>query len=229
MPCHNSHDYRIAEQASIVESLWQHLGIDQTALVAHDYGASVTQELLHRDSDRITATALLNGGLYPDLHRPNVIQTLIHGRLGVVLQHLSTERMYRKSMRQVFGRHVADEDLHEMWRALTASKGRRIQHRMLRYIDERHANADRWQCALENDPGPTIFVWGPADPVSGTHVLPRLRERLPGAQIVVLDDEEPAAGQYPHVEHPAAVLAALTSFLQRPRQPGGLEQERRTR
>jgi pimeloyl-ACP methyl ester carboxylesterase len=100
-----------------------------------------------------------------------------------------------------------------VWRALTANKGKRIQHRLLRYIDERRANADRWQSALENYPGPTIFVWGPADPVSGTHALPRLRARLPRAQIVVLDDK-PAAGHYPHVEDPDAVAAALTAFLQ---------------
>jgi pimeloyl-ACP methyl ester carboxylesterase len=207
------HDYRIVEQASIVEALWQHLGIDRTALVSHDYGVSVTQELLHRDPARITAAAFLNGGLYPDLHRPTAIQKLMHGRLGSVLQHLATERTYRKAMRQIIGREVADEDLHDMWRAMTANEGKRVQHRLLYYIDERRTNANRWQSALENYQGPTMFIWGPADPVSGAHVLPRLRERLPRAQIVVLDDE-PATGHYPQIEHPAAVAAALASFLQ---------------
>jgi pimeloyl-ACP methyl ester carboxylesterase len=207
------HDYRIVEQASIVEALWQHLGIDRTAVVAHDYSVSVTQELLHRDPGRITAAAFLNGGLYPDLHRPTATQALMHGRLGVVLQYLATERTYRKAMRQIFGREVADEDLHDMWRALTANNGKRVQHRLLHYIDERCTNADRWQSALESYEGPTMFVWGPADPVSGAHVLPRLRERLPKARFVVLDDE-PVTGHYPQIEHPAAVAAALSSFLQ---------------
>jgi pimeloyl-ACP methyl ester carboxylesterase len=57
-----------------------------------------------------------------------------------------------------------------------------------------------------------LFVWGPADPVSGAHVLPRLRERLPDARFVVLD-EEPATGHYPQVENPEAVAAALSEFL----------------
>jgi pimeloyl-ACP methyl ester carboxylesterase len=206
------HDYRLVEQASIVEALWQHLGVDRTALVVHDYSVSVAQELLHRDSGRITAAVFLNGGLYPDLHRPTAFQRLVHGRLGVVLQHLSTERAFRKALRQIFGRDVADEDLHDMWRALTAAKGKRVQHRLLHYIDERRIHGSRWQSALENYSGPTLFVWGPTDPVSGSHVLPRLRDRLPGAQFVVLDDE-PATGHYPHVENPAAVVAALTAFL----------------
>jgi pimeloyl-ACP methyl ester carboxylesterase len=206
------HDYRIVEQASIVEELWRHLGIDRTAVVAHDYGVSVAQELLHRNPGRITAAAFLNGGLYPDLHRAIRVQKLLHGSAGAVLQYLATERMYRRSMREILGREVGDDDLHDMWLALTMNNGRRIQHRLLRYIDDRRANALRWQSALENYSGPMLFVWGPVDPVSGAHVLPRLRERLPDARIVVLD-EDPATGHYPQVENPVAVAAALTSFL----------------
>jgi pimeloyl-ACP methyl ester carboxylesterase len=206
------HDYRIVEQASIVEELWRHLGIDRTAVVAHDYSVSVAQELLHRNPGRITAAAFLNGGLYPDLHRAIRVQKLLHGPAGAVLQYLATERMYRRSMREILGREVGDDDLHDMWLALTMNNGRRIQHRLLRYIDDRRANALRWQSALENYSGPMLFVWGPVDPVSGAHVLPRLRERLPDARIVVLD-EDPATGHYPQVENPVAVAAALTSFL----------------
>ena len=206
------HDYRIVEQASIVEELWGHLGVDRTALITHNYGVSVAQELLHRDAGRITAAAFLNGGLYPDLHRPTRVQKLLHGPAGVVLQHLATERMYRRSMRDLLGREIGDDDLHDMWLATTMNKGRRIQHRLLRYIDDRRANSLRWQTALEHYPGPMLFVWGPVDPVSGAHVLPRLRERLPNARIVVLD-EDPATGHYPQVENPVAVAAALTTIL----------------
>ncbi|MFF0632898.1 alpha/beta fold hydrolase [Nocardia sp. NPDC004151] len=206
------HDYRITEQASIVEALWQRLGIGSTALVAHDYGVSVAQELLHRDASRITAAAFLNGGLYPDLHRPTRVQKLLHSPLGAVVQHLATERMYRKSLREILGRPVNDELLHDMWLATTMGEGKRVQHRLLHYIDERREHADRWRTALEQYPGPMLFVWGPADPVSGGHVLPRLRERLPHATITVLD-EPPATGHYPQLENPDAVAAALTEFL----------------
>jgi pimeloyl-ACP methyl ester carboxylesterase len=208
----SGHEYTIDEQASIVEAVWDHLGIGPTALVAHDYGVSVAQELLHHDASRITAAAFLNGGLYPDLHRPIRVQKLLHGPAGAVLQFLSTEPMYRRSIREILGRPVADEDLHDMWRATSMNGGRRVQHRLLRYIDDRRVHGSRWQSALENYGGPMLFVWGPADPVSGAHVLPRLRERLPDARFVVLD-EEPATGHYPQVENPEAVAAALSEFL----------------
>jgi hypothetical protein len=70
-----------------------------------------------------------------------------------------------------------------MWVATSRAGGAAVQHRLLRYIDERAIHARRWTTALENYPGPTLFGWGPADPVSGAHVLPRLSQRLPRARI----------------------------------------------
>lgn len=208
------HDFRVVDQATIVEALWERLGIADTALVAHDYGVSVAQELLARDSARVTSMIWLNGGVYADLHRPLAIQRLIHGPLGGLLGRLATERTYRASLRKVFGRPVSDEALHDMWRATSGNGGKRVQHRLLRYIDDRVEHSARWTAALESYGGPTLFIWGPADPVSGAHVLPRLRERLPEAQFVVLD-EAPATGHYPQVENPDAVADALTTFLNR--------------
>lgn len=79
------HRYSVLDQASLVEEVWRRYGIGSTALVAHDYGVSVGQELLARDPARIARMAWLNGGLYPDLHRPVPIQRLLHGPLGPLL------------------------------------------------------------------------------------------------------------------------------------------------
>jgi pimeloyl-ACP methyl ester carboxylesterase len=206
------YDYSIVEQADLVDAAWAHLGIDATALVTHDYGVSVAQELLARDPSRIVRTAWLNGGVYPDLHRPIPVQRLLHSPVGKILTRFTTERSYRYAMRQILGRPVGNTLLHEMWVATSRAGGAAVQHRLLRYIDERATHARRWTAALENYPGPTLFIWGPADPVSGAHVLPRLRQRLPRARIAVLDDE-PAIGHYPHLEDPSAVAALLTAFL----------------
>src|SRR5580765_3182719 len=85
------HTYSILEQADITQAVWLRHRITDTALVAHDYGVSVAQELLARDAQRITSMTWLNGGIYPDLHRPIPIQKLLHGRLGPVLSRLSSE------------------------------------------------------------------------------------------------------------------------------------------
>ncbi|WP_232248555.1 alpha/beta fold hydrolase [Streptacidiphilus rugosus] len=206
------HVYSITEQADLVESLWDELGIDRTALVAHDYGVSVAQELLARRPERITRMAWLNGGLYADLHRPLLVQRLLHGPLGPLLSRAVTRRGFRSSMRRVLGRPVADADLDTMWTAISAANGHLLAHRLLRYIDDRRTHQARWVHALETYPGPVAFVWGPADPISGAHVLARIRERMPHAAIDELS-EPPAVGHYPQVEAPEAVAGHLVSFL----------------
>ncbi len=76
------HDYSILEQADLVEALWARERIDRTVIVAHDYSVTVTQELLARRAENalnveLVAVHLLNGGLYPDLHRPQPVQTAL--------------------------------------------------------------------------------------------------------------------------------------------------------
>jgi pimeloyl-ACP methyl ester carboxylesterase len=154
----------------------------------------------------------MNGGLYPDLHRPIATQKLLHSSLGRFLAPVISEATFAKAMRQIMGRTPASEDLHQMWLSIAHDGGRNVQHQLLRYIDERREYADRWRKALESYVGPTAFIWGPADPISGGHVIPRIRERLPRAQVTVLD-EAPATGHYPQVENPEGVLAVLLPFL----------------
>jgi pimeloyl-ACP methyl ester carboxylesterase len=206
------HRYSLAEQADIVEATWLADGVAETAVVAHDYGVTVAQELLARDPDRITTMVWLNGGLYPDLHRPTRGQKLLHGRAGGVIARGFTEARFATSIREVFGRPLSDADVHEMWLSLQRRDGYLRTHALLRYIDERRANATRWVGALESYRGPQHFIWGPADPVSGGHVVPRLRERLPQANITVLD-EPPPVGHYPQVEAPELVGPLLVSAL----------------
>jgi pimeloyl-ACP methyl ester carboxylesterase len=209
------HRFSIKEQASIVEAFWASRQIERTALVCHDYGVSVGQELIARDPERIAAVAWLNGGLYADLHRPLPVQRLLHAPAGPALARLATERTFRSAMLQIMGRPPGDPVLHEMWLSVTRGGGRRIQPALLRYIDDRREFGSAWERALEGYEGPTLCIWGPADPVSGAHVLPRLRERLPQAQIIVLD-ATPPVGHYPQVEGPDEVASALVAFLAQP-------------
>ncbi len=76
------HRYSLLEQADLVEALWRQLGIASTRIVAHDYAVSVAQELLARRADgdlavELEGLHLLNGGVYPDLHRPQPLQVAL--------------------------------------------------------------------------------------------------------------------------------------------------------
>ena len=78
----SEHDYSLREQADLVEAIWARTGIEQTILVVHDYAVSVAQELLARRAEATLAVELrtvhlLNGGLFPELHRPQPTQTAL--------------------------------------------------------------------------------------------------------------------------------------------------------
>lgn len=103
------HTYSIHEQADITESLLRHLNVTRTHVLAHDYGDTVAQELLarqqHGQSDAlfIDSICFLNGGLFPAMHRPRPIQSLLRGPLGFVVSKFVSYGIFQHSFCRVFG------------------------------------------------------------------------------------------------------------------------------
>jgi pimeloyl-ACP methyl ester carboxylesterase len=205
--------YSLVEQASLVQAVWADLSIDRTALVAHDYGDSVAQELLSREPLRIESIAWLNGGIFSDLHRPTDTQRRLSELRADHAEDYLTETAYRKELSGLLGRPVPDHTVGEMWVDFSRSRGARVAPALLGYMAERREHAARWSYAVESYQGPQTFIWGPADPVSGAHVLPRIREKIPSASINVLD-HQPPVGHFPQVEAPELVGPLLVKHLQ---------------
>lgn len=206
------HRYSIHEQADLIEAVWAHVGVSETILVAHDYGVSVAQELLARGAEgslsvRLTGARFMNGGLYPDLHRPQPVQTaLLDPEQGPRISELVTEELFVAGLRPTFAEgYDAAADSADIWAATSRGDGERIGHLLIRYITDRAEHEQRWVEALESTDVPLGFIWGMLDPVSGAHMAGRIRERLPAAPFVALDD----VGHWPPLEAPERVLAAL--------------------
>ena len=213
-----SHDYSIHEQADLTEALWRHHGVRSTALIAHDYGVSVGQELLARRAEgklevEIERIAFLNGGLYPDLHRALLVQKLLlHRRTGPVLSKRIDERALGRGLKRVFApeHRPSREELHEHWLGVERRGGARVQHRLIRYIEDRRRHSERWTGALERTDVPRTFVWGMLDPVSGAHMAERIVERVPGRELHALAD----VGHYPQLEAPLRTGMLLRGFVE---------------
>lgn len=206
------HEYSLHEQADLVEALWTREGVTSTVLVAHDYAVSVTQELLARRAEGrlatdLVAVHLLNGGLYPDLHRPQPTQTaLLDPEQGPQLSALLTEELFVPALKPTFADDFdAAADSADMWRAISRDGGQRIMHLLIRYISDRERHRERWVAALEATDVPVAFVWGMLDPVSGAHMSERIRERMPQAPFRALDD----VAHWPALEAPQRVAAAV--------------------
>jgi pimeloyl-ACP methyl ester carboxylesterase len=206
------HDYSIHEQADLVEALWAREGINSTVVVAHDYAVSVVQELLARRLEgalavELVAVHLLNGGLYPDLHRPEPTQTaLLDAEQGPRISAQLTEELFVGALRPTFAEGFdAAADSADIWRATSRNSGQLIAHRLIRYMTDRAMHGERWVWALETTDVPLAFVWGMLDPVSGAHVAQRIRERLPDAPFTALNH----VGHWPPLEAPQLVAAAV--------------------
>ena len=206
------HDYSIHEQADLVEALWAHEGVTATTVVAHDYSVTVVQELLARRAEgapgvELVAVHLLNGGLYPDLHRPEPVQTaLLDPEEGPRISAAMTAEAMAVALRPTFAPqfdHAAASA--DIWRA--TARGGVILHGLIKYMTDRRTHERRWVDALETTDVPLAFVWGMLDPISGAHIGERIRQRIPAAPFAALDD----VGHWPPLEAPERVTAAVLS------------------
>jgi pimeloyl-ACP methyl ester carboxylesterase len=210
------HEYSLGEQADLVESLWDQAGIESTAIVAHDYGDSVAQELLARRAEEalrvdVTAVTLLNGGIYPGLHHPEPSQlALLDPEKGPSISAAIDEALFSTAVAPTFAESFdATEDIAAIWRSTSREEGQRIMHLLIHYMPDRERHAERWTGVLEQTDVPLSFVWGMLDPVSGAHMAARIRESLPGAPLLALE----GVGHWPQLEAPERVAGALLDSI----------------
>jgi pimeloyl-ACP methyl ester carboxylesterase len=211
--------YTIKAAATAVEDLWARKDVTSTLLVAHDYSVSVAQELLARRAEaglgvELTGVVWMNGGLYPDLHRPTLGQQLmLDPDSGADVAAAITEDTFLVGIEGTWGERVPfdDDGVREMFQSIDERGGTRIMNELLHYIGERRAFEARWRTAMETIDLPTTFVWGDLDPVSGAHMIARVEERMPDADVVRLAD----VGHWPVLEAPDVVAAHIDAFAPR--------------
>lgn len=207
--------YSIADQADLCEALLRAEGVQDYHVLAHDYGDTVAQELLARQAPgraapRLRTLALLNGGLFPEVHRPLLMQRLLASPVGALLARLSSRRTLGASMTRIFGADTPPSPalLEAFWRLLDWNDGRRVLPQLIGYMEERRAQRERWVGALQRATLPVACINGAADPISGAHMAARFGELVPQGRLVLLQ----RIGHYPQCEAPQAVLDAYLAF-----------------
>ncbi len=209
------HAYRIMEQATIAEAVLDYCAVPHCHILAHDYGDSVAQELLARDSirnnKRFLSATLLNGGLFPEAHRTRLIQSLMASWLGPWLIKAVSKRRLLSTFSRIFGPDTppSDEVLNNTWALAAHDNGLRCLPGLLHYLKERQQNRERWVNALRETSSPLAIINGSADPISGAHMVARFREMVGDQHFIC---ELPGIGHYPQIEAPDATLDAFFGF-----------------
>lgn len=211
------HHYRIQEQADGCCKILGHFGIQSYHILAHDYGNTVAQELLSRQVEgtnhaSIASIIFLNGGLFPEVHRPRTVQKLLAGPLGPLLATLLNKGRFSRTMQTIFGADYppSTEDIDAFWSLIVQGKGKRCIPGLLHYMQERKTNRERWVPPILTDTIPIRLINGPEDPISGRHMARHFSQLKPGSDVVYIN----GVGHYPQVEAPDAVVQAIQQFHQ---------------
>jgi pimeloyl-ACP methyl ester carboxylesterase len=211
------HDYTLHWQADLVEELVRRHGRSMPVfLVAHDMGTSVANELMARDIEgsldmELVGALLLNGSMVQDAASPTLGQRLLRSAVGPLFSRLSSERFFRQQFGSIFspGHPLTEEEAQDQWALVCAGGGRTLNHKTIRYMEERFRHAERWHGAIRDWPKPVFLAWGMLDPVATENVLDALVELRPAASLTRFDD----LGHYPQIEDPGRVAAALQGAL----------------
>jgi pimeloyl-ACP methyl ester carboxylesterase len=209
-------NYTTFLQADLLQALIKELKIEHVDILSHDYGNTITQELLARQNEGrlgfdIRSICFLNGALFPETHRPILAQKILISPLGALFGRLIPDVVFKRNLAAVFGadsQPTADE-LDDFLMLFKLSNGKRIAHKLIRYMAERARYRERWVAPLQAMRQPFLFINGTADPVSGKHLVDRFRELVPEKTNIV---ELEGIGHFPHFEIPDVVISEYRKF-----------------
>ncbi|KAH7644573.1 mesoderm-specific transcript protein-like protein [Dermatophagoides farinae] len=214
-----SYQYSIKDQAELIQSLLDHLNIDNVHILSHDYGDSVAQHLLSLNKKKslkfqINSVCMMNGGIFPSHHRPVLFQRILRMPIiGSVASRLLNRYLFYIAITKVFGHKNPPTipELYDMWKLIRLNDGYLVLGPLLSYIDERFENENEWIDAISDSrPVPLHFIYGPADPVNPPPFDEFYRNIINQPNIKVLDTN---IGHYPQMEAPDDVIESYVEFL----------------
>ena len=198
------YSYSLVDQADHAIKLWRDLGVVEADLLGHDYGSSVATEIVARhnfgsDPIQLRSLTLCNGSMHIELANLRVVQRLLKAPvLGPVFARLSSQRLFRHNMRNLFVERsfLEDAELETMWNQLVGGGGRDVLSAVTGFIDERYRLWHRWIGALRVTDLPVHIVWARQDPVAVEKMAHVLHDEIPNSDLRLLD----GVGHFPMIE-----------------------------
>jgi pimeloyl-ACP methyl ester carboxylesterase len=222
-----AYGYSVHDHADMHEALLADLGVQSAHILAHDLGDSVGQELLarHEFSDHvygslaIESVTWLNGGLFNEAYTPRLLQkAMSRTPLGDIMSPLQgsplSRRLIDRTLDELFGVDTKPSPrmLDQFHQILGYNDGKRVTHKVGRFVNDRYEHRNRWVRAMRQTAVPMRLIDGPADPNSGRHMAQRYREVIPDPDVVMLDD---GIAHWPQIEAPEAVLTHFLAHIDR--------------
>jgi pimeloyl-ACP methyl ester carboxylesterase len=212
-------DFTAPMQAELLLEWLDRMELDRVALVAHDMGGAVAQQLVASHPERVSHLALVDSVAYDCWPAPFVQQIMRVARtpgLDTIAYALDLPRRVAHSTRLGFARAMYDADVltpeivEEYLRPITTVEGRERARRFLLAADSRFT--------LEALPGlrafdgPSLVAWGADDVFLSPSWGLRLVDDLRGADRLEL---LPFCGHLVPEERPVELAALVRELLRR--------------
>lgn len=212
-----NYSYSLVEQAEVALQLWHQLGIRQAHVLGHDYGTSVSTEVLAKTLRTQTPVSLqsltlCNGSVHIELAQLTLSQKLMRSRsLGKYFVKTISQGFFKKRFRNLFAdpTKISEEELDVLWEGITANDGRYRLPQISQYLYERVSFWHRWIGALKHCNVPAHVFWGTEDPIAVSAIARKLHEEIPQSQLTWLE----GIGHYPMIENPERWAAGVLGFL----------------
>jgi len=215
-----NYPYSIFDQSNLIEQFLISKDIKTINILSHDYGVTVAQELLARYDQRIRdkkeglvikSLCLLNGGLFPETHKPLLIQKILMSPIGCIVSRLFNRKKLGKNFKKIFGPKTqpTEKELDDFWNLISRNGGKYIFHLLIQYMQERKENRTRWVGAIEEANIPVRLINGTYDPISGQNLVKRYKEIIPNPDVIELK----GIGHFPLIEAPELVLVHYLKFV----------------
>ena len=210
--------YSLFEQADLTERLARALGVEACQLVAHDMGNTVAAELLRRTQEgrlelRVEGVILTNGSIFDEEAERSPGQRFLLSMPDEPLPMPLPLEALVPGLALTFSKEhqPSREDLEAMLWLVGHREGDRLLPRLIRHVEERRLNQERWTTGLVDFPGPMAALWGEQDPLAVVGMARRLGELRPGTEVQTWPD----VGHWPALEVPDRLAEAILERLSR--------------
>lgn len=204
------------EQADLAEQIAAEMGIERCTLVSHDMGDTVAAELLVRHNEgrlsfSVDRAILTNGSIFMHLVQLSAGQQLLLQLPDEPLAQSLPLDGFRPGIAETFSKEhqPSDDEVDAMLALIAYNGGDRLLPRLIRYVEERRANQERWTAGLVSFDGPMTALWGEQDPIAVVQMARHLKELRPQTDVVTWPD----VGHWPALEVPERLAKEIIARL----------------
>ena len=197
-------------RADVLDELRQHLRVKKFVLVSHDLGSSVAIDYLAKYHRFVSRFVIMSPPVYPDFVEPPIVKLVRIPILGELLVFLLKDFLFSFGIRSgLCQKDNYTADLRAvMAGAFSGKPGRAALLRNLRWGRPRDFFAD-YPTIIRSIRIPTLILQGFQDPYIPHSQVFRLRNDIPGAELVFFEH----GSHFLPIDVPELVAAEINRFV----------------